>query len=629
MEVTKRRPLFTSLVAFVILSISLWSGYCSAADHVTSFQQSVSDVESESHSDQGSFLRLLRKRRDAVPDDVTTTESEKYDQRCLNQKEKFSELRNSIKAGQRLEETYTFLNESKFNLALAWAGVDDDGTLLILTTDRQHMMAAVSTLWRSTDNGRSWKNWNDHVDNNIFRQSDGLQRNPHNPKKVYLIGYEHFLYVTEDGGEKWHKSDLVHDDEGQKLTAIDEQLEFHPESDYEDYVMVTSNDRKLYVTYDNFQSKMEESIKSDVHIVKWGTKEQGKAKSIFATTGEYKNPLLSTGPALLDLERYDSERKIWEKIQSKVSMFDVQGKFIYASVYKSDKPKNEEDEKLMMISSDGGESWNEAQLPTLIGDRFYSVLDMSEGLIFMHVDNPGDTGHGVLYTSWENGIVYSESLPNHLFPNYNTVHDFYKIKSIRGVYLASQMSYDKSIHTVITYNLGGEWKNVSRPIGVPCENSEEEGCFLQIHNAYSIHRGIKARLPHSLDKAYGLVLVHGHVASNLQTTDPDVYMSTDGGYNFRMVLKGPHAYEIADSGGLVVAVPLNDPYPKTIKFSTDEGNCWHVYKFTDQEIKFTGLLTEPGGKSLTISVWGYLKDTKKWTLNVIDFGKVVTKHCES
>ena len=44
-------------------------------------------------------------------------------------------------------------------------------------------------------------------------------------------------------------------------------------------------------------------------------------------------------------------------------------------------------------------------------------------------------------------------------------------------------------------------------------------------------------------------------------------------------------YEIADSGGLLVAVPLED-YPNKVKFSTDEGHCWHVYQFTSDPLKY-------------------------------------------
>lgn len=43
---------------------------------------------------------------------------------------------------------------------------------------------------------------------------------------------------------------------------------------------------------------------------------------------------------------------------------------------------------------------------------------------------------------------------------------------------------------------------------------------------------------------------------------PDVYVSDDGGYSWRLSLRGPHHYAILDSGGLLVALehtnsPLN------------------------------------------------------------------------
>ncbi|RUS78232.1 hypothetical protein EGW08_014001 [Elysia chlorotica] len=280
----------------------------------------------------------------------------------------------------------------------------------------------------------------------------------------------------------------------------------------------------------------------------------------------------------------------------------------------------------MMISSDGGTTWDEAHIPTINGDRFYSVMDMSDGLIFMHVDNPGDTGHGTLYTSSSDGLIYSESLKHHLYPNGNTAHDFYKVNLLLlfvSFHLVAHLlrficaSASKLLHCSAYLSL------LVQPTGWV-----GEGCYLQIHNKYSIHRNINARLPHSTKSAVGVVLVHGHVASNLQTTDPDVYLSTDGGYNFRKVLDGPHVYEIADSGGLLVAVPLED-YPNQVKFSTDEGHCWHVYQFTSDPIKFTGLLTEPGGHSMTFSIWGYHRDTKKWTVNVIDFSKIIHRHCDA
>ena len=42
---------------------------------------------------------------------------------------------------------------------------------------------------------------------------------------------------------------------------------------------------------------------------------------------------------------------------------------------------------------------------------------------------------------------------------------------------------------------------------------------------------------------------------------------------------------------------------------------------------FTGLLTEPGSKTLTVNIWGYNSVTKKWTTFIIDFQKVLKNQC--
>lgn len=93
-------------------------------------------------------------------------------------------------------------------------------------------------------------------------------------------------------------------------------------------------------------------------------------------------------------------------------------------------------------------------------------------------------------------------------------------------------------------------------------------------------------------------------------------------------LDGPHHYQIADSGGLLVAIASDTSYPDTVKFSTDEGNCWHTYKYTDEKIVFTGLLTEPGSKSMVISIWGYGEDDRKWVVFNINFKNVIKGKCK-
>lgn len=63
----------------------------------------------------------------------------------------------------------------------------------------------------------------------------------------------------------------------------------------------------------------------------------------------------------------------------------------------------------------------------------------------------------------------------------------------------------------------------------------------------------------------------GTVGDSLSSSQhPDVFVSSDGGYNWRGTLRGPHHYSILDSGGLIVAVEVQrGGQVKTIKYGTD------------------------------------------------------------
>ncbi|XP_050412242.1 sortilin [Patella vulgata] len=623
----ERRKLFKSKFHFMFgLLVCSITSQVHSLDHVENFEITHNDFVADDASTLLGHESHLRFRREA-----TST-----DPKCTQQETIFlSELFDSTKNvnGTKLEQKFSFVNETNLKLALAWAGTNDDGVLIAVTTEDSFVNKA-SNLWRSGNFGRNWTKQNDLIQHAVIRQDDGVQRNPHNPKKIYLLTYHNYVLLTDDGGLTWKKKIITMDDE------IPQALIFHSSSDKEDYVMAISGQHKLYVTTDNWKSPVTGNDGENIHTAVWGTKESKQDEFVFCLVNSNKksestsvqdfiNRLLTDKyQTEYQLCKHNANSKSMSVILQKVASFGIQGEFLYASVFK-EVFAEQNAQKIMKVSTDGGATWSEAQLPTLTVDRFYSVLDMSEKLIFMHVDNPGDTGHGTLYTSAGEGIIYSESLQRHLYPNFGRgVTDFYKVESLRGVYLASQIDSDDSIHSMITFDRGAIWQPIKAPENVECKD-KLKGCFLQIHNKYSVTRGIRAKLPLSVADAKGLILVHGHVADALQTTEPDVFLTADGGYTWRKVLDGPHHYQVADSGGLIVAASLSTATPNKIKFSTDEGRCWHEYQFTDEEINLTGLLTEPGGKSLTVSIWGYHKKTRKWTINVIDFKDVIKKDCSS
>ncbi|KAL4226601.1 Sortilin [Mactra antiquata] len=534
-----------------------------------------------------------------------------------------------------IDKVHTFKNESKTGMALAWAG-ENDGNLIVVTTEEKKDENGVqpnSAVFKTSDYGVTYKNLTKDLNvTGIIKRHNGLYRNPHDPKKVYLVGQGMFIYITEDGGETFKHVTLP-------FSASDEFI-FHTSPDYNHYLMAKDTKKNLYMSKNNGRdwNKIHDA---SVDKVFWGVIPDKKgsegpkladtSETIYITYGDniVEDSFIQQFFGLVPVRDYTLAKstdggKSYKDILKNVVSFERQGKFLYASQIKD--TVDQYGWRHLLISTDGGNTFQEAQLPTIEPDRFYSVMDIEDDMIFMHVDNQDDSGHGTLYTSANQGVVYSESLPRHLYPNYGDIHDFYKVQSLRGVYITSQMGEDDSIHTMITFNRGGEWQKIPRPDGVPCKD-ETKACNLHLHGLYSMKRGINALPPISEKTAVGLILAHGHVADALQKTPPDVFVSRDGGYTWSLSLEGPHHYQIGDHGGLLAAVSKSSLNPNIVKFSLDEGRCWHEYKFTDKILNFTGLLTEPSGKSSVIMLWGFVHETKKWEVHVIDFKDVINRQC--
>uniref|UniRef100_A0A8C9YR76 Si:dkey-159a18.1 n=1 Tax=Sander lucioperca TaxID=283035 RepID=A0A8C9YR76_SANLU len=262
--------------------------------------------------------------------------------------------------------------------------------------------------------------------------------------------------------------------------------------------------------------------------------------------------------------------------------------------------------------------------------QFYSILDGDEDMLFMHVDNPGDTFFGTMYTSDDRGILFSKSLARHLFDGQRK-SDFTNITSLRGVYLTNKLDKDGRIRSVISFNRGGAWRQLNKPDNVEC-GEQVKNCNLHIHGEHSRKNNIIPMLALSEPTAIGLVIAHGTVGDSLSSSQhPDVFVSSDGGYNWRGTLRGPHHYSILDSGGLIVAVEAQrEGQVKTIKFSTDEGQCWKSYNFTVQPFFFAGLASEPGTKAMNVSVWGFRPEEDgqpMWVAVTIDFQSLITREC--
>lgn len=67
------------------------------------------------------------------------------------------------------------------------------------------------------------------------------------------------------------------------------------------------------------------------------------------------------------------------------------------------------------------------------------------------------------------------------------------------------------------------------------------------------------------------------------------------------------------------------------RFSTDEGQCWNIFNFTDHPIFLAGLASEPGTKTMNISIFGYRPDDDDqpmWVAVTVDFDHLLTRECK-
>ncbi|XP_060766839.1 sortilin [Neoarius graeffei] len=514
------------------------------------------------------------------------------------------------------EDTHTrVFSDVSGSVSLAWVG-DGTGVLLVLTTYQVPLLmfkVSEPKLYRSEDHGKSFQDVTDLLNNTFIMTHLGIAICPDNSGKVILTGF-----VSEGRGSRILRSL----DFGKSFSPSDlpfqvlMQVTYNPENSSVLAVISTLYDLWLSMDF-GLHWKM---IHYTVCLVKWGT-----ADALFFTT----NPNGSCSErGMLELKKTTNFGRSFKTIGSRIYSFGLGGRFLFASVMSATSLT-----RMIHVSVDQGEVWDMAQLPDVGHDQFYSILSANDDMVFMHVDEPGDSGMGMIYVSDSRGIVFSKSLERHLYTSTGGETDFTVVSSLRGVYMTSVLAHDGSVQTVITFNQGGNWRLLKKPWNAECDSTAKDPdmCSLHIHASYSTSMRLNVpMLPLTEPRAVGLILAHGSVGDAVSILSPDVYVSDDGGYTWARVLKGPHHYTILDSGGLLVAVEHDPIQPiSQIKFSTDEGQCWHVYNFTDTPLYFTGLASAPGARSLSLSLWGFRQPVFNQHLVsvTIDFRQLLSREC--
>jgi len=318
----------------------------------------------------------------------------------------------------------------------------------------------------------------------------------------------------------------------------------------------------------------------------------------------------------------------------------------------------------LMVSKDGGKSFQAALLPSGMGEleeKWYTVLDTSEGAVILHINSnsEGARDTGRIFVSDNEGYKYAQSLVDNVRSSHGEC-EFDKVVSVQGVYLANvvvpdrpgDQSYrkakeaaeedveeaassgsevdqkhgrgynkakamkaakeERTIRSVVSFDKGAAWSYLKAPkvnsLGKPyeCAGRPLEDCALHLHGTTSWDFYAPF---YSSESSVGIIMGTGNVGPMLrfEPEETSTFISRDAGLTWTEAHKGAFIYEFGDHGGLIV---MADDLKKTsqVLFTWNEGQSWYDFKVSDKPFEVDNIITEPNVTATTFIMFGTRED---------------------
>ncbi|XP_016368987.1 sortilin-related receptor-like [Sinocyclocheilus rhinocerous] len=382
-------------------------------------------------------------------------------------------------------------------------------------------------------------------------------------------------------------------------------------------------------------------IQEHVKSYFWGVEPYDKPTTVFVQRHEPQgdSSILSSTDFFQDEQ---NRRVILEKVDS----FQLRDKYMFATTTRTLFGSHESQSVQLWVSYNR-QPMRAAQFNTRHPITEYYIADASEDQVFVCVNHNNNVTH--LYISDTQGLAFSLSLENMLFyspdgSGSNTLiryfanepfADLHRVEGLRGVFVATLINgsvTEDNMRSVITFDKGGTWELLQPPaadsLGGTVDCQLDNGCSLHLAQRWSQLLNIQLRRIPVLSKesAPGLIMATGSVGKNL-ANKPNVYVSSSAGVRWREALAGPHFYTWGDHGGILMAIAQGGS-TRTLKFSTNEGETWKEFQFSEQEVYVYQLLTEPGEKSTIFTIFGSYADQKhSWLIVQVNTSDVLGVPC--
>jgi hypothetical protein len=302
---------------------------------------------------------------------------------------------------------------------------------------------------------------------------------------------------------------------------------------------------------------------------------------------------------------------------------------------------DKEEVQLMVAAAPEIEKFYKAELPVRrIPEHSYTLLDTSEGSIFMHVNHYGKrSDYGTIYISDASGRRFTTSLQQNVRGSKGYC-DFLKVKGLEGIYIANTFDKDKLDldesaekktknsekrfqQTKITFDKGGKWSLIEPPerdsLGkrISCED-----CSLHLHSVTSAFSPT-----YTTENAVGMILATGNVGKYLSHNADELstYLSRDGGVSWSEIRKGEFVYEMGDHGGILLMADSQQA-TDTLLYSWNEGLTWSTLKM-DYAFEISNVLIEPTAASQKFIIHG--EKEGKGVVVALDFTSFHEPNCRN
>ncbi|CUS21194.1 LAQU0S02e08196g1_1 [Lachancea quebecensis] len=305
-----------------------------------------------------------------------------------------------------------------------------------------------------------------------------------------------------------------------------------------------------------------------------------------------------------------------------------------------------EDDELRAYVTVNGKEFAEASLPAELSidkQQAYTVLGSQEGAIFFHLTTEMAEGseYGALMKSNSNGtsFVVLERAVNR---GPSGFVDFEKVQGLEGIIMintvlnanevSSGSGVQKKLKSKISFNDGADWNYLKPPERdsegkkYQCSSKSLLSCSLNLHS-YTERKD--ERDTYSSGSALGYMIGVGNVGEHLLPKEEcSTFITTDGGFTWKEIKKGPYQWEYGDRGSVIVLVKDGEKTDLII-YSIDSGKTWHEYKFAGEEVYVEDIITTPQDSAMRFLLIGRSssisgKETKTFT---VDFTQSFDRQC--